>query len=79
MYGAKIRETVGELSSETVDPIRVDFKVHRLEENSNNKAIGLEVAAKNLGSIQKLYLPLSKNDVEKLIPLLKKAIEDKTA
>lgn len=69
MFGAGIKNKVGEVNGTGQKMMNVALRVHELD-SSPEKAIGLELVAKSLGSYQMTPITLSKSEAEKLIKLI---------
>lgn len=70
MFGAGIRNTVGEVSGSGPKPMKLALKVHELDDDSNEKAVGLEIVAKSIGSYQMTPIALSVSEARKLSELI---------
>src|SRR5687768_17521071 len=73
MFGAKIRQFHGEVSSSSVMLMTVLVRVHSLDGGSPAKAVGLELVAKSIGSQSLTPIVLSKESARKLAALLETA------
>jgi hypothetical protein len=73
MFGAPIERTVGEVKGGGVKFMTIAVKVHTLDGDSPEKAIGLEFVAKSIASYQMMPVTLSASEAKKLATLLTSA------
>jgi hypothetical protein len=69
MFGAGIKNTIGEVSGNGPKIMNLSLRVHELD-GSPEKAVGLELVAKSVGSYQMTPITLSISEAKKLIDLL---------
>jgi hypothetical protein len=74
MFGAKIEKTLGEVEGHRQPLMSLRLKVHLLEGNPSEKAVGLELVAKSVASYQMMPITLSTAEAKKLVLLLQSAI-----
>lgn len=74
MFGAKIEKTLGEVEGRRQTLMSLRLKVHLLEGNPSEKAVGLELVAKGVASYQMMPITLSAAEAKKLVALLQSAI-----
>ena len=77
MFDAKIKRTVGEVSGTGSKLVKITLKVHELEGNSPEKAVGLELFAKTVGSFQMMPITLSNSTAKELAILLNSISNDR--
>ncbi|HTR01132.1 MAG TPA: hypothetical protein VMH83_14125 [Candidatus Acidoferrum sp.] len=77
MFGASIKRTIGEVSDSGSRFGRLTLKVHELEDSKGEKAVGLELVAKTIGSYSMTPVTLDRTEVKNLIDLLNRAISSK--
>lgn len=77
MFGAGIKRTVGEVSGNGPKLISLSLKVHELDGEPNDKAVGLELVAKSIASYQMTPVALSVAEARKLADLLNKVTSGK--
>lgn len=77
MFGAPIERTVGEVEGGGIKLMKVGLKVHKLG-GGREKAVGVELVAKSLGSYQMMPLTLSSMEAKKLIALLEVATGERS-
>ena len=70
MFGAGIRKTVGEVSGNGPKLMSLSLKVHELDGEPNDKALGLELVAKSFASYQTTPITLSVTEAKKLADLI---------
>lgn len=78
MFGAPIERTIGEVEGGGTRLMTVAVKVHKLDGDSPEKAIGLEFVAKSLASYQMMPVTLSAAEARKLATLLESAASTDT-
>ena len=74
MFGFKIEKTLGEVEGHRQPLMSMQLKVHLLEGNPPEKAVGLELVAKSIASYQIMPITLSETETKKLVSLLQSAI-----
>ena len=72
MLGAPVRQTVGELEL-TAKGVKQIVRVHALESNAPNRAVGFELVSKTGLSYSMVPLALSKEQARQLARLLEEA------
>jgi hypothetical protein len=77
MFGGCIERTVGEVRG-TGQGGNVKLRVHALSDDSEDRAVGIELVATTIGSYQMLPITRSAEGVQKLIGLLQESITDAT-
>lgn len=70
MFGAGIRNTVGEVSGNGPKLVNMSLKVHELDDETLEKYVGLELVAKTIGSYQMTPITLSVSEAKKLTELI---------
>ena len=75
MFGAPIRKTLGEVTSQSTSFVTLLVRVHALDSISPDKAVGVELVAKSLGSYSMTPISLSKASAKKLAALLQSAAQ----
>lgn len=73
MFGARIEQTVGEVTGEKQGPMNVALKVHALRRDDSEKLIGIELVAKSFASYQMMPITLSVSQAQQLASLLQNA------
>lgn len=76
MFGAGIKNTVGEVSGNGPKLMNLSLKVHELD-GSPDKAVGLEFVAKSFGGYQMTPITLSASEAKKLTDLINNAVVNK--
>ena len=76
MFGAGVKNTVGEVSGNGPKRMNLSLKVHELD-SAPDKAVGLELVAKSVSSYQMTPITLSISEAQKLIALIAKATNGK--
>jgi hypothetical protein len=74
MFGVAVKRTVGEVHGGRSNLVGITLRVDSLEQNSADKAIGLELVAKSMGSYQLSPIALSADEARKLIGLIESAL-----
>ena len=77
MFGAPIRSTVGEVKGSGSKIATIAIKVHKLAGKPSEKAVGLELVGKTIGSYEMYPVALSVQEAERLISLLQSAVGNK--
>ncbi len=77
MFGASIKNTIGEVAGSGSKIMKLSLKVHELDDETQEKAVGLELVAKSLGSFQMTPIALSVSEAKKLAELLNSATNGK--
>ncbi len=79
LYGARIKSTVGEVSVSGYNVSNIKVKVHALDGDNDNKAVGLELVAKGAGLFRAGYqinlFTLSAPAANKLATLIHSAVQ----
>ena len=70
MFGASIKNTVGEVSGNGPKLMNLSLKVHELDDETQQKAVGLELVAKSVASFQMTPITLSVTEAKKLTNLI---------
>ena len=73
MFGADIARTVGEVECAKQSMVSSVIKVHVLGGSASERAVGLEIVAKSIGSYQMFPVALSAAEARKLSALLQTA------
>jgi hypothetical protein len=73
MFGAGIKNTVGEVSGSGPKIMNLSLKVHELDK-SPKRAVGLELVSKSIGSYQMTPITLSVSEARKLSELINNAV-----
>ncbi|MFH1009931.1 MAG: hypothetical protein V1784_01690 [bacterium] len=79
MFGAIIERTVGEVSGGGFKFGSIVLRVHTLNSDSPEKAVGLEVITKSIASYHMMPITLSGPETTRLAALLQSAAEGKHA
>jgi hypothetical protein len=74
LFGASIGRTLGEVSSGGGKLGKTLIKIHTLQGDSDDKAVGVEFVAKSFASYQMMPCSLSVAETRKLISLLESAV-----
>ena len=75
MFGASIGSTVGTVVGSGSKMIKTPITVYKLGSGDPEKAIGLEIVSKSLGSYQMLPISLSVAEAKNLIEMLETAVD----
>jgi len=70
MFGARIKNTVGEVSGASSKMMNLKLKVHELDDITNERAVGLELVEKSFASYQMMPITLSLTEAKKLADIL---------
>ena len=76
MFGSSIRQTIGEVSGNAPRFMSLSLRAHSFED-STEKAVGLELVAKSVGSYKMTPVTLSVAEAKKLTQLLSEAAHGK--
>lgn len=77
LFGAPIEQTIGEIEPAHSKFQSIRLKVHRLKDESPERAVGLELITKSFASYHMLPLAISVEETRKLIGLLELSISGK--
>jgi len=76
MFGAPVKRTVGEVQGVRQNIVGLTLRVDVLEGGSPDKAVGLELVAKSVGSYQLSPIALSTDETRRLIGFLESALSE---
>ncbi|MBI2174918.1 MAG: hypothetical protein HYU33_06960 [Candidatus Omnitrophica bacterium] len=78
MFGARIVNTIGEVSGKSQGPISVLLKVHSLGSDAPHEIlVGIEVVAKSFASWQMMPVTLTASETQQLMSLLERAVNER--
>ncbi len=77
IFGASIESTIGEVNGGGSKLMKMVVKVHKLGGGDPEKAIGLELVTKSIGSYQMTPVSLSVSEAKALVKLLETAVGGK--
>ncbi len=77
LFGAQIEQTIGEIEAAHSKMQSIRVKVHRLKDESPERAVGLELITKSFANYHMFPLAISVEETRKLIGLLELSISGK--